>query len=178
MSQSVVVMQSDGSNPQTLDATSIFGTLMAPSVSLSAIWEDSVHAIILVQGLGTTGHYNYSGATLRAVEASTRNPLVTYGALPTVSGMLMVMPDGLNPAHYGQTGLLRTISFGGAEENTGLIFVDTDAAGLTVITPPMVATGVSRMRPAQRYTLPVGTTQRQGLAHVKGVRRTSSVLVR
>ncbi len=178
MSQSVVVMQSDGSNPQTLDATSIFGTLMAPSVSLSAIWEDSVHAIILVQGLGTTGHYNYSGATLRAVEASTRNPLVTYGALPTVSGMLMVMLDGLNPAHYGQTGLLRTISFGGAEENTGLIFVDTDAAGLTVITPPMVATGVSRMRPAQRYTLPVGTTQRQGLAHVKGVRRTSSVLVR
>jgi hypothetical protein len=171
--QSVVVMQSDGSGAQTLDATAVFGTLMAPSVPLSAIMEDNVHAVILAQGVSSTGQY--SGATLRAVLGSTGATLMNYGTMPVVSGMLMLIPQGLSPAHYGQTGLLTTMTFVNQQEAMGLLFVDTDAAGLTEITSPTATASASRMRPAQRNALPVGTMQRDGLAHLKVVRRTSTL---
>lgn len=105
--QSVVVMQSDGTGAQTLDDDGpVFGTLMAPSVPLSAIMEDNVHAVILAQGVSSTGQY--SGATLRAVLGSTGATLMNYGTMPVVSGMLMLIPQGLSPAHYGQTGPAHT----------------------------------------------------------------------
>lgn len=56
-----------------------------------------------------------------------------------------------------------------------LLFVDTDAAGLTEITSPTATASTSRLRPAQRNALPVGTMQRNGLAHAKVVRRTSTL---
>lgn len=172
MNQRLVVMQSDGSGAQTLDATAIVGTLMAPTVPLSTINEDNVYAVIVAQGV--TGNGQYSGATLMALAGSNAATLVVYGTLPTVTGSLMLVPIGMAPAHYGQTGLLSTMTFANDQENMGLLYFDSDAQGLTVITAPASTPQRSLMRPASSSALPVGTVLRDGL-HMKVVRRTSAL---
>lgn len=166
----IVRMRSDGSDPQTLDASVVVATLLPPSVPLTALMEDHVDALVVAVGVNNT---NLSDAQLRAVDAATGLTRVVYGVLPTVSGELTVSAEGLYPAHYGQTGLFSTLSTVNGLSSAGLLFIDTDAVGLIEITAPVTLQG-SRWRPLTRQAFSAGTLPREGLKP-KPVRRGSAL---
>lgn len=150
--RSVLLINGDGSNPQTLDSTAVVGALMPASMNLQSGLAQ-IHAVQLASPVGTDS--NLSGATVRAVQVSSRAALVTYGSL---SGM----PAGVAYAdfgalQYGQPGLLTYLDTSGA--GSDLFFYDSDAAGLVRVTSTLSASAVAPGVRSQSLVRAVGASR-------------------
>jgi hypothetical protein len=170
----VVTMASDGSGVQTLDNTALMNTMLSASVPVSIVNEFDVYAVVVAQGLTGTGQY--SGATLKALLGSTGATLVTYGTLPSVPGQLFATPSTLSAMHFGQTGLITTMTFANDQEYLGLLFYDTDVAGLTVVTQPLATPQRYHQRATAQSVPPAASlVQRVGLTRPKATRHNSTL---
>ena len=79
---------------------SIVGSTLNASVTLNAGISYNPYALFFATGL--TGAGDDAGATLQAIEGSTRNVLTTYGQLPaTTTGAVFAIA----PEQYGEAGL-------------------------------------------------------------------------
>lgn len=161
MAQTVRALQSDGTVAQTWPNTSIFGSLLAPTVSLSEAMNDDTYALLMATNTGNVG--DYAGATLRAVLGSTRATLVTYGTLPAAPSPLMLVPSGLSPMHYGQPGLLTLMNYNNEMETSDLVFFDSDAEGLLRLTDNIRPPAAGQLRPLAVRPTPRWLAVREGL---------------
>jgi len=100
---STLIVNADGSNPQTLNGTNVLRGV-APAVQSLDFGLETDYAVVLVDGL--TSAFGSAGATLKVVEGATRNTLLTYGTLPTT-------PEGfisfgtIDPVQYGLADIKR-----------------------------------------------------------------------
>ncbi len=142
-SNSVLILGSDGGNPQLLDNTAIAGTTQARPTPLGQVFKD--YAVFLASPV-IEG--NWAGANLRAMEIATRTDLVTYGALPATPGSNLAVTGSFDPLQYGQPGLFSV--FGpnvpgqATPPDNDLYFFNSDSAGLVRVTHLIVGSSPSR----------------------------------
>jgi hypothetical protein len=159
---SVGIVNSDGSNPQTLSNANIIGSTFAPSISISTLRDDGVYAVIIADGV--TGGFNAAGSTVRALNGATRAPLLSYGTLPASPSPAMayvIEP----PEHYGQPGLLTLFAEGNGSSGSDLLYFDSDSAGSLIrLTNSIAPAAAGKLRPlsAAAATTP-GPVVRAGL---------------
>lgn len=123
---STVVVASDGSNTVTLSDTQLLKGIAPSSFGLSDGSSATNYAVVLASGIvGST-----SGATLRAVEGSTRNTLLTYGAFAS-PGPVLAPTLNADPLQFGQSGL---ISMPGSNSSIVLYYFKSDGSGLVKAT--------------------------------------------
>ncbi len=138
-SQSVVFINTDGSNRQELADTTVVGSTQAAEVSAGFGFNE--YALFLASPVSAAG--DFSGATLRAVELATRTALVTYGPLPTSPNIGFVITGSFDPLQYGQPGLFSATGTRAPGQLTepvnDLYYFDSDNAGLTRVTSFLVA---------------------------------------
>lgn len=116
------VVGSDGNNSATFTDTQLVKGIAPASFGLSNGSSANYYGVILASGiLGSS-----SGATMRLIEGSTGNPLVTYGAFASV-GPVLAPTLNADPLQYGQPGLISML------DGTGSIVLysfKSDVAGL------------------------------------------------
>ena len=126
----VVLVNADGSNPQTLPNAALVGSVAAASMPLTQTL-DRAYAVFVADNVASG--INQAGATVRALALDTRSTLVTYGTLPaTPEGQLISFVAG--PLQYTQPGLFAFVGISGQTAAYDLIFFDSDSPGLTRVT--------------------------------------------
>jgi hypothetical protein len=153
----VVLVNSDGSNLQSIADASLLGGVAANAVPVAEAL-DKTYAIFVASPV--TQPASQAGATVRAIALDSRSTLVTYGTLPaTPAGLLF--PSVAGPFQYTQPGLLAFIGTSGSGA-IDLYYFDSDAAGLVRVTnfvtdTPSAAPATARQRAAIRRALQPST---------------------
>jgi hypothetical protein len=150
-SPSTFIVASDGSNPVTLANTAMIRGIAPSSYTLTNGSANTNTAVLLADGV--TSFNTLAGATLRLVDGSTRNTLVTYGAFATdgIASPLLT-PD---PPQFGQPGLMSVLGTTATTTIVDLYYYKSDTAGLVRVTSnispaavrgqPRSALGMSRL---------------------------------
>jgi hypothetical protein len=152
-SSQVIIVNADGTNRAVLANTSLAGVVSAATTPL-APFDFEPYAITVASPMRSV--IDASGATLRAIEAATRNPLVTYGTLPATPAGI-VFQRGIDPAQYGGPGLFGFTSLGTAgttEPTVDLFLFDSDNTGLPRITNFVTSGGAAAPNGGQRVQAP------------------------
>jgi hypothetical protein len=146
---STFIVASDGSNPVTLVNTSMIRGIAPPSYTLTSASANTNSAVLLADGV--TGFGILAGATLRVVDGSTRNTLVTYGAFATdgVPSPLLT-PD---PLQFGQPGLMSVLGTTATTTLVDLYYYKSDTAGLVRVTSNITPAAV-RGQPRSALGIP------------------------
>ena len=168
---SVGIINTDGSNPQTLAATAIVSALVPASISVADLYDESVYAFVIAQGLTAEGQY--AGSSLRAIEGSSRTTLVNYGSVPAQPTPSLVFPADFGPFQYGLPGLLTLLAVAGDNVASDLLFYDSDAPGLLRLTNSIGLPLGAAQRPVTRLGMPKSpppVMARPGLRGVLGLR--------
>jgi hypothetical protein len=139
---SLLLVNADGSNPQTLDNTEVVAEVGAATETLEHVLSRD-YALVLARG-GVSG-LDQAGATVSALALDSRQTLMTYGALPaTPSGQLF--GSLAMPLQWGQPGLLSFFSFSTTPPFTSasdLYFLDSDSAGLVRVSSFIAGRGTA-----------------------------------
>jgi hypothetical protein len=132
-----VIVNADGSNLQRLADTVLIGATLPGTFSVGAVipFYGFIAASPVRPGAFT---YNAAGATLRLIEGSTRNTVVTYGSLPAA-------PDGavfqLASAAQGQGLLVGALDVASGGPVNDLFYLQSDAPGITRVSGFITSAG-------------------------------------
>jgi len=146
------IIASDGSAAQVIANAFPAGFLAPPTLPSNGI-DSRPYAIIIAEGINAEG--GAGGATLRAIEAATRNPLVTYGTLPATPAQGFVIQDPFTAFHWGQSGFFvwQNASAAAANRAIDLFFFDSDQPGLqrlsSAVSGGQATPGAAKPHPAR-----------------------------
>jgi hypothetical protein len=147
LSTQVTVMNSDGSNSETLANTAMLGQIKPAVMPLSSL--STPYAVLLASPVSTL--LNQSGATVRAVQVATRAPLVSYGSLPANVAGMGYLGTGFGGLQYGMRDVLNVANLNSG--SVDLFSLDTDAVGLSRETNFLSGTLAAPRTNAQALTL-------------------------
>jgi len=127
----VRVMQSDGANPQTFVGSAIVRSLAAATTTTTALQDENSAAVLLAQGFTNEGWY--AGATLRTVDALTRQTLQTLGTVPSIPARSNVFSASIDPLQLGQAGLFGLFNLDREDLAADLLFINTGGGDIVLI---------------------------------------------